>query len=55
MYYNNSNYNSNVRKYLAYRKQLNFQNGDIIKAARKLKASVTNAATYYFSSVHGYC
>ena len=45
MYYNNSNYNSNVKKHLAYREQVNFQNRDIIKAAIKLGASVTNAAT----------
>ena len=53
MYYSNSSYDSNVRKYLAYRAQLNFQNADIIKAALKLEATVTNAATYYFSSIKG--
>ena len=42
MHYNNSNYNSNVREYLAYRAQLNFQNGDVIKAALKLEVSMTN-------------
>ena len=46
MHYNNSNYNSNVREYLAYRAQLNFQNGDVIKAALKLEVSMTNVATY---------
>ena len=45
------NYNSNVRKYLAYRAQLNSQNAYIIKAALKLESSLTNAATYYFSSI----
>ena len=46
MHYNNSNYNSNVREHLAYPAQLNFQNGDVIKAALKLEVSMTNAATY---------
>ena len=43
-------YNSNVRKYLVYRAQLNSQNAYTIKAALKLESSLTNAATYYFSS-----
>ena len=30
------------------RAQLNFQTANIIKAALKLEASVTKAATYYF-------
>ena len=42
-----------VRKYLAYRAQLNFQNADTAIAALKPEASVTNAATYYFSSIKG--
>ena len=32
------------------RAQLNFQTANIIKAALKLEASVTKAATYYFFS-----
>ena len=42
------NYNSNVRKCLPHRAQLSFLTANIIKAALKLEASVTNAATYYF-------
>ena len=45
------NCNSNFSKYLADLAQLNFQNANRIKAALKLEASVTNAATYYFSSI----
>ena len=37
------NYNTSVRKYLAHLAELNFQNANIIKAALKLEASVTNA------------
>ena len=33
----------------SYRSQLDFQNTNIIKDTLKLQASVTNAATYYFS------
>ena len=40
-------------EYLAHRAQQNFQTANIIKAALKLEASVTNAATYYFSSIEG--
>ena len=36
-----------------YRAQLNSRNADIINAALKLKASVTNPATCYFSSIKG--
>ena len=56
MYYNNSSYNSNIRKYLAYREQLNFQNGDTIKVALKLEASVTNVLTTFhqLKSKRGY-
>ena len=35
---------------LAHRAQLNFQTANIIKAALKLEAPVTNAANYYFFS-----
>ena len=42
-----------VRKYLAYRAQLNFQNADTAIAALKPEASVTSAATYYFSTIKG--
>ena len=38
---------------LADRAQLNFQTANIIKAALKLEAPVTNTATYYFSSIKG--
>ena len=39
---------------IAHRAQLNFQTANIIKAALKLEASVTKAATYYlFSSIKG--
>ena len=38
---------------LADRAQLNFQTANIIKAALTLEASVTNTATYYFSSIKG--
>ena len=45
------NYNSNVKMF-AHRAQLNFQTADIITAALKLEAYVTNAATHYmFSSI----
>ena len=37
-------------KKLAHRAHLNFQTTNIIKAALKLEAFVTNAATYYFFS-----
>ena len=37
---------------LAQRAQLKFQTANIIKAASKLQASLTNAATY-FSSIKG--
>ena len=40
-------YNSNVRKCLAHRAHLPFETANIIKAALKLEASVTNSATYY--------
>ena len=44
---------------LAHRAQLNFQTVNIIKAALKLEASVTNAATYYFfhqlKAIRRYC
>ena len=38
---------------LAHRAQLNVQTANIITAALKLEASVTNAATSYFSSIKG--
>ena len=42
------------QRMLVHRAQLNFQTADIIKAALKLEASVTNAATYhFFSSIKG--
>ena len=43
------NYDTNARKYVAQLAQLNFQNANIIKAALKLEASITNVATYYLS------
>ena len=46
------NYNDNARKCLAHRAQRNLQTANVIKAALKLEASVTNAATYYFSSIN---
>ena len=36
---------------LAHQAQLNFQTASVIKAALKLEASVTNAATYNFFSM----
>ena len=39
------------QKMLAHRAQLNFQTANIRKAALKLEAAMTNAATYYFSSI----
>ena len=41
------------QKMLAHRAQLNFQTANIRKAALKLEAAMTNAATYYFSSIKG--
>ena len=38
---------------LAHWAQLNFQTANIIKAALKLEALVTNAATYNFSWIKG--
>ena len=47
------NYNNNIRKCWVHWAQPNFQNANIIKAVLKLEASVTNAATYYLSSIKG--
>ena len=38
---------------LTHRARLNFQTSNTVRAALKAEASVTNAATYCFSSIKG--